>query len=162
MLQRNIEEHVELTLASLPTAFSQLAFLASVRDTCTGRYLHEGWYGIASPEEVHGLLQRTHRRTFHSVLGLRLPEMCGELKSYLRSVSQASAAHGTARVWLELESYREMIPQGCSFLDRDLFVSQMRAALRVLALAPELPLPREQCALQSPQLVRQFQRHRDN
>jgi hypothetical protein len=162
MLRQTIDRHLELTLERLPTAFSRLAFLSSVRDPSTGRYLHEGWFSLASPEEIHEVMRKTHLRIFGEVLSRSLNETCSELGEYLRSITEEGSRTRTVRVWLELESYREMIPVGSSFLERELFFSQIRAALRLLALAPEIPSPAEQSAWQSQQLDPQSQRHRDN
>jgi hypothetical protein len=162
MALQRLEEHLERALQYLPAAFSQLAFLASVRDTYTGRYLHEGWYSIASQEEVHHLLRHTHQQVFEQVLDLPLAELCRELSEYFRSAAEAGTEEEAARVWLELESYREMIPQGCSPLDRGLFLSQVGAALGMLVIAREPPLPGEQSAWPHPRPDPRLLRHRDN
>lgn len=160
MLPKKLEEHLRLTLSNLPTPFSQLAFLASVRDPYTGRYLHEGWYSLASPEEVHQVLRRVHEDTFESVIELRLVEMSSELRRYFDAVCQPE--NPTARLWLDLEPYREMIPQGCSQLERSLFLSQVKAALTILLIAPRWPLLREQDAWQSQPPAPRFRPHLDN
>lgn len=162
MLRQTIDQHLEQILERLPTAFSRLAFLASVRDTSSGRYLHEGWFSLASPEEIHEVMRKTHVGIFGEVLSRSLDETCGELGEYLRSIAEDGGRTRTARVWLDLESYREMIPQGCSFLERELFFSQVRAALRLLTLAPDRPPRRERFAWRSRRLDLRFPRHRDN
>jgi hypothetical protein len=43
----------------------------------------------------------------------------------------------TSRLWLEVEPFRDLIPQGYSPAFRELFVSNVRTALEVLCLAPE-------------------------
>ncbi len=162
MVRKTIGAHLEQILTSLPTAFSRLAFLTSVRDPATGRYLHEGWYSLASPEEVHEVMRQTHLQIFAEVLTYSLSKICRELGAYLEGISEAGRRGKTVRVWLELESFREMIPQGCSDIEREFFFAQVRAALKVLELAPDrIPLP-VPSAWQSPQLARQYQRHRDN
>jgi len=162
MSLQKVEQHLEQALEYLSAALAQLAFLSSVRDTNTGRYLHEGWYYCASPEEVHRVLQRAHREAFDRVLDLSLAELCQELVGYFRTESRGGAEQPAARVWQELEPYREMIPQGCSALDRELFLSQLRSALEVLVIPPEsLPLE-EQGASPHPQLDPQSQRRWGN
>ena len=152
MPMRKVEQHLEQALEYLSAALAQLAFLSSVRDTNTGRYLHEGWYSCASPEEVHGLLQRAHREVFDRVLDLPLAEVRQQFLGHFRTESPSGAEQAAARVWLELESYREMIPQGCSPLDRELFLSQMRSALEVLVIPPESLPMEERGASPPPQL----------
>jgi len=162
MTLRKLEQHLERALEYLPAAFSQLAFLSSVRDSYTGRYLHEGWCSIASREEVHRVLQQTHQGVFDRVLGLPLVEVRRELSEYFRSASEAGPEEAAAQVWLELESHRDMIPQGCSPLDRDLFLSQVRTALEMLVSARESPPPEEQSASKHPPLDPQPQHRWDD
>lgn len=160
MIPKKLEEHLDLTLNCLPTSFSQLAFLSSVRDPYNGRYLHEGWVSLASPDEVHEVLRRLHQEVFELALRLPLLALCGELKRYLESLSESREE--TARLWMELESYREMTPQGVSAVAREFFFSQMRAALAVVITAPEWSRIPVQISSQHPPLVPQFQRHLDN
>ena len=156
----NLEEQLELTLDALPTAFSKLAFLTSLRDPYTGKYLHEGWLLCASRDEVHKILQDTHQRVFEVVLSLTVPLLCGELKSYLESLSESRER--TVHLWLELESYREMIPEGVCAEARELFVSQMRLALSVLVSAPDWPQIRVLSASKWLPLVPQSRRRVEN
>ncbi len=137
MLLQALENELALTLNSLPTTFSKLSFLTTVRDPYTGRYLHEGWLVCSSEHEIHQLLRKTHEEIFELVLNLTMPLLCGELKRYLDSFSEARER--TVRLWLELESYREMIPEGVCAEARELFVSQMRTSLNVLLTAPNWP-----------------------
>lgn len=160
MIPKKLEEHLDLTLNCLPTSFSQLAFFASVRDPYNGRYLHEGWLSLASPDEVHEVLRRLHQEVFELVLRLPVSLLSGELKRYLESLSESQEE--TVRLWQELESYREMTPQGVSAVARELFVSQMKAALGVLLNAPDWPRTPARSSSQHQPLVPQFQRHLDN
>jgi hypothetical protein len=135
MNPRSLPRELELSLDRLPTAFSKLAFLTVVRDPYTGRYLHEGWASMESSEEIHRLLRSTHHEVFEFVCSMPMPQLCGELHNYLRSLS--APWEGTVRLWNELESYREMIPQGICLEEREFFTSQMHVALDVLATAPD-------------------------
>jgi hypothetical protein len=162
MSLQKVEEHLEQALEYLSAALAQLAFLSSVRDNCTGRYLHEGWYHCASPEEVHRVLQGAHREVFGRVLDLPLAELCQELTRYFCAESGGGTEQAAAQVWLELEPYREMIPQGCSPLDRELFLSQLRSALGVLVTRRESPPLGEQGASPHPPLDPRSQHRWDN
>jgi hypothetical protein len=135
MSPRSLPRELESSLDHLPTAFSKLAFLTAVRDPYTGRYLHEGWVSMGSAEEIHRLLWDTHQELFEFVCSMPIPRLCGELHNYLRSLCKP--LEELVRVWNELESYREMIPQGVCFEGREFFTSQMRVALEILAKAPD-------------------------
>ena len=135
MNPRSLPKQLELSLEHLPTAFSKLVFLTAVRDPYTGRYLHEGWTSVGSLEEIHSLLRGSHHEVFEFVCSMPIPRLCGELDDYLRSLS--TPWDETIRVWNELETYRQMIPEGICLEEREFFTSQMHVALDVLATAPD-------------------------
>jgi hypothetical protein len=135
MNSRSLSEQLELTLDRLPMAWARLAFLTAVRDPYTGKYLHEGWVSMDSPQEIHRILRNAHHEVFEFICSMPIAQFCAEVDGYLRSLS--SSWEETLRVWRELESYREMIPQGICVEEREFFVSQMQVALDVLATAPD-------------------------
>ncbi len=157
-LPRALSHYVGNALASLSTPLAQLVFLAALRDPYTGRYLHEGWESVASPEEVHRALVDTHQDVFDSMGRLALATLCDELQLHFQSLLQPG--HGVAKLWLEVEPFREMIPEGCTRLEREFFISQMKAALQILARAPHCTPEPGAWPPQPP--GRRFQRHWEN
>ncbi len=155
-------EDLSSTLAWLPGVFSRLAYFAAIRDSYTGRYLHQIWRTEASEQDVHDLLQALHLETFDLVGELPLPNLCRELKDYLASLTEPNSPEQTGAIWLELEPYRDMIPQACSALDRQLFQSKIHTALEILIKAPDSRFLAEPTASQSPPPAPRSQRHRDN
>ena len=149
---RSIKHYLAQAVHSSETPLSALIFLGSLRDAYSGRYLHEGWGAMASPEEIHRVLRETHQSIFHSVLRLSLTELSKQLRMHFRTVGQPERE--TCGWWLEVEPFRDLIPQGCSETLRELFVSKVRTALQVLchaadwselaapAALPERPLDR--------------------
>jgi len=133
-----LSRHIGRALSSLPTTLAKLIYLASLRDSYAGTYLHEGWITMAAPMELDHTLCQLHLKTFNELCDLRLDELCRELRTHLDPIG--SPIRDVAGVWLELEPYREMIPRGCSRLQRSLFISQIGAALRVLVCSPDLAL----------------------
>jgi hypothetical protein len=160
MLLNSVEDQLELTFTHLPTCFSRLAFLASVRDSYTGRYLHEGWAMQSSAEQVHEILQRTHKDVFNQVLKMPLVKFGGELKGYLESL--ANTRQRTITLWLELETYRDMIPEGVSPVSKAFFLSQIKMALKVLLTIPEWSVIQAQHASLHPLLVLPPPHHLEN
>ena len=136
---------IEKSLSCLPNALGRLIFLTSLRDSYTGRYLHEGWVTVASPEEVNQKLRHIHREVFDLVIRLPLLSFCKELREHFKTVG--GIEENSAKLWLEIEPYREMIPEGCLRAERDFFISQIKAALRVLVHAPDWEILREPGAL---------------
>ncbi len=132
--EQPISRYLQNVLEALPSAFAQLVFLSSLRDPYTGRYLHEGWASISTPEEVNRALRETHRSVFEAVVSLSLMDLSRELRKHFSSLGQVEIR--VANLWLETEPYYEMIPEGCSLLARRFFISQFRSALEVLIQAP--------------------------
>src|SRR5260370_27833066 len=109
MILKNVEHQLELTFRYLPTCFSRLAFLASVRDSYTGRYLHEGWAMQSSAEQVHDILRRTHKDVFNLVLKMPLVTFCGELRGFLESL--ANTDHLIIYLLLAIASFLDIVPE---------------------------------------------------
>jgi hypothetical protein len=131
----HLKRYIAQTVQSAESGFERLVFLGSLRDAYTGQYLHQGWPQIGAADEIHGLLRKFHQAVFEAVLHLPLAELAKELRLHFHSLSYPERQ--TAFLWLEIEPFRDLIPQGCSTLLRELFVSQIRTALEVLRHAPE-------------------------
>jgi hypothetical protein len=159
MVNKTVDQHLEATLDHLPSAFAKLAFLAAVRDPYTGKYLHEGWTSSGSPEAIHETLRRAHLEVFEFVCSMPIPQLCADLNSYLCGLSVPFEQ--TVRVWREVESYRDMMPQGICAEEREFFVHQLQMALRVLLTAPDWA-QREVTSWRFLQPDQQFRRHLEN
>jgi hypothetical protein len=134
LLENSLSRYVHKALDSLPSPFAQLVFLASLRDPYTGRYLHEGWATVSSPDEVNLALRTTHQSIFESVVDLPMLALCKELRRHFESLGEAELRAAT--LWLETEPYHELIPEKCPLIPRKFFISQLRLALEVLVRAP--------------------------
>lgn len=141
---RGIENYLCNALAYMPGSFARLVFLTSLRDPYTGHYIHEGWSSCASPAEVHKLLHEAHRIAFESVLEMPLSGVARELRKHFESLGKVEPP--VASLWLELEPYREMIPQGSPAICRRLFISQLRLGLEILVHDPAWPCLQEPVA----------------
>ena len=130
-----LKHYIARAIRYAHTPFEALIFFGSLRDGYSGRYLHEGWIQVGSPEEIHAELRKTHEWLFHSILRVPLPDLGKQLRIHFQSVNQPERE--TSAWWLEFEPFRDLIPQGCSAVLRELFISQVRTALEVLYHAPE-------------------------
>jgi len=144
-----LDRYLQRALDSLDGPFAKLAFLASLRDPYTGRYLHEGWSAVLPAELVHDALRDTHRSVFHKAVDLGLPDLCNELRAHFRLLGEEETR--VAKLWLETEPYYELVPEGCPQLPRKFFITQIRAALAVLVRAPNWRFLREPVASPPPQ-----------
>ena len=131
---RSFKRYIAQAVHSAGTPFAALVFLGSLRDAYSGRYLHEGWGQMASAEEIHSTLRETHQSLFNSVLRLSLTSLSTQLRIHFEALNQPERE--TSVWWLELEPFRDLIPQGCSVVLRELFISKVKTALDVLCQAP--------------------------
>ncbi len=131
---RSLKHHIAQAVHSADTPFAAVVFLGSLRDAYSGRYLHEGWGQMASAEEIHSVLREAHQSLFNSVLRLSLIDLSRQLRIHFQSLNQPERE--TSVLWLEVEPFRDLIPQGCSVVFRELFISKVKTALEVLCHAP--------------------------
>ncbi len=131
----SLRRYVARALNSADSLFARLIFVGSLRDAYSGRYLHEGWSGMSSVDEVHAILCDAHQSAFLAVLRLPLLDLSRELRRHFQSLNQPE--NETALLWLEIEPFRDLVPQGYLPEWRELFVSQIRIALKVLQRAPD-------------------------
>ena len=135
LLEDPVSRYLQHAMSMLPTPFARLVFLTSMRDHYTGHYLHEGWAGVSSSEEVNVALAQMHRQVFEAVATLPLLDLCREIRKHFQSLGETESR--ATNFWLETEPYYEMIPAGYPQLARKLFISHSRLALEVLVRAPQ-------------------------
>jgi hypothetical protein len=131
----SLERYIAQAIRSVGTDFDRLVFFGSLRDAYTGHYVHEGWARVASPEEIHQVLRGVHQLSFESVLLLSLTDLGKQLRFHFRSANQPE--RDTSLLWLEAEPFRSLVPQDCSRVLRELFISQVKTALDVLCQTPD-------------------------
>jgi hypothetical protein len=137
--QRVIEDFASRTLAAIPCEFGRLVHISTLRDLASGQYRHEGLAIIYSETAVHHALAYCHEQLFCRILEMPLERQEQDLARCLAGME--GPTNETAARWLELESYRLLIPLGISDYLRDLFCSNMRALLGLLAAQRVNPEP---------------------
>jgi len=143
-----ISRYLSRVVDSLPSPFAQLAFLASLRDSYTGHYFQEGWATVCSTGELNVTLRDMHNTVFASVARLSPVELSQELRTHFRSIGEVERS--VATLWLDTEPYCDMIPEGCSSLSRQYFISQVRLALKLLLHAPSWEFRCTPCGFSPP------------
>jgi hypothetical protein len=132
---QKLRRYIAEAIYASQSMFDRLVFLGSLRNSYDGRYGHEGWSGVAVDSEIHSAVSDFHRSVFRFLLRLSVIELSKELRLHFRSNS--CPENHAARIWLEIEPFRELIPQGCSPAMRELFISQIRTALELLLRSPD-------------------------
>lgn len=145
--EERLARQIDRSLAGLPGELARVVYLASLRDSYTGRYIHEGLATLGDEDAVHTALLERHLAAFTNVSGLSVDSLCEQLLEHFASLTPVPLE--TVKVWLELEPFREVFPVGASELQREFFLSQMRAALSVLATL-KLGVPQESGASPPP------------
>ena len=133
-LQQNrkvIQDFTLRTLAPIPGLFARLTYMASLRDLSSGRYAHEGLLAVYPHEAVQQSLEQCHEEIFERLLESSLEEQEKDLQSHLEGMEQGlcvAVAH-----WHKLEAYRNLIPAEAPDYLKELFCSNTRALLEILA-----------------------------
>ena len=129
--RRIIHDFTLSTLAPIPTAFGRLAYLASHRDLSTNVYEHASLAAYYPLDAVRQALEQCHEELFERILETPLTLQEEDLRQHL------SSTHGGLRIavlnWLKLEAYRTLLPAEAPDYLKELFCSNVRAILQILA-----------------------------
>jgi len=129
--RRVIQDFTVRTLAAIPGAFARLTYMASLRDLSSGRYAHDGLLSVYQPESVQQALEQCHEEIFERLLESSLEEQANDLRVHLEGMEQGlcvAVAH-----WRKLEAYRSLMPADVPDYLKELFCSNTRALLEILA-----------------------------
>lgn len=144
---RALEKLKQRIRSSIPLVFARLVYLASLRDYNTNRYAHAGWEFELTEEGADEALRGFHEEEFRQLVHLPIAELARELQAYFESLPEPP--RGVLSVWNELESFRALLPSGCHPVERQFFLSSVRAALGVLG-GRGVPFPLPQSASPPP------------
>lgn len=129
--RRIVEDFTERTLAFIPSEYSRLLYLASLRNLATGSYSHAGLEAIYSREAVQEALTATHKSILQRILQLPLEQQLRDLRRCLETRGGGEMGAATSR-WSDVEFYRSMLPLGVSDVTKELFCSNLAAVLYVV------------------------------
>jgi hypothetical protein len=133
-LQQNrkvIQDFTLRTLAAIPGEFARLTYMASLRDLSSGRYAHEGLLAVYQPESVQQALEQCHEEIFERLLESSLEDQEKDLRNHLEGMEQGLCV--AVEHWHKLQAYRNLVPVDAPDYLKELFCSNMRALLEVLA-----------------------------
>ncbi len=129
--RRVVEDFTSRTLASIPSDYGRLLYVALLRDLASGRYIHEGLAASYPEEAVQQALTHCHEELFARILETPLERQEWDLRACLGAL-EGNFWEIVSR-WQELEFYRVLLPTGAPAYLQDLFCSNLRALLDLLA-----------------------------
>jgi hypothetical protein len=128
--RRIIHDFTMTTLASIPSVFSRLAYMASVRDISSGRYEHAGLAALYPDEAIQQSLQLCHEQIFEKLLEMSLEVQESDLRECLGHMPEGRCE--TVAHWRRMEAYRVLMPERAPAYLKELFCSNLRALLEIL------------------------------
>ncbi len=126
------------TLEQMPSVFSRLIYLASLRDHNTGEYHHYGLESRYGAPAVDAGLRECHEEAFEALNALSLKAQTEDLITFFNS-QQVDRAR-LVEAWEKLRSYQILPPENCHHLVRELFEANMEIVLRILRETELWPL----------------------
>lgn len=130
--QRIVEEFTSRWLADVSCDFGRLVRMSTLRDISSGRYHHALLGQIYSDAAVHQALLYCHEELFERVLEAPLQQQEWDLRLFFAGLDVVPAE--AAGRWLEVEYFRQLVPLGSPAYLRDLFLSNMRVILALVAV----------------------------
>jgi hypothetical protein len=109
------------TLSRISTHFGRLVFVASLRDSLSGRYSHPPLSQIVGGEVADRTLCHSHYEIFSQWLGFTLVEQKADLDEYL---AESNAP-------LFLSHYREVAPATAHQVERQLYLTDLETLLEL-------------------------------
>jgi hypothetical protein len=115
-------------LEQLDGAFCRLAYLANLRDSATGTYVHDRLAAVYSPGHIDQVVARCHEEVFERLLEMPLASQGNDLRKYLNTLpgsfdANAGGCADMAAKW---------IPAGAPSYLRELFCSNLNALGQIL------------------------------
>jgi hypothetical protein len=118
------------TLSQIPTVLGRLFYLSSLRNNITGRYEHHGLSLHFGPREASLALRKSHREAFAEWLSYNVERQHADLQLFLSE--QPEDKRTILKAWEKLEPYRNILPSAVKDVERKLFLSELKAILRLL------------------------------
>jgi hypothetical protein len=137
--RRVIEDLTTRTLREISSEHGRLCYLASLREDPGGGYRHDGLSALYPEAAVQAGAAFCHAEIFGRVLEMPLEQQEWDLRNCLSEFEgtfRKAVAH-----WMEKEPFRFLVPDGQPAYLRELYLSNVRTLLAMLAedLAIEQP-----------------------
>lgn len=127
------------TLSQIPTVFGRLVYLASLRNSNSGRYEHHGLALLFGEEESSRALKKSHSEVFAEWLGFNVEQQKADLDLYLSGLPEDRRT--VIETWVKLAPYRNLIPANVRNVERRLYIADLTALMELLRSANAVAEP---------------------
>jgi len=118
------------TLSQIPSVFGRLVYLASLRNSNSGRYEHHGLALVFGEDDANKALKKSHLRVFHEWLTFNLEQQKADLDLYLSSLYEDERTVLTT--WLDVAPYRNLVPASLRPVEKRLYLADLKALLELM------------------------------
>jgi hypothetical protein len=129
--QRIIEAYASRWLSGIPSDAGRLFHVCMLLNVSTGRYRHPALEEDYSEASIHEALRYCHQELFQRFLEYTLQEQEWELRKFFAGMPDTPAE--IAARWREAEYSSLLVPLGTPAYLRELFVSNLRVVLTLIA-----------------------------
>jgi hypothetical protein len=124
-----VSDFVDLALATIPSTFGKLTFLAGLRDESTGCYT-DPLAALLYGNQLDAVLEQRHRQFFLAWLGLDLATQTTQVAQYLAVDDEDK--NRLVEQWIKERRYEKLAPPAAREVERKLFVSDLITILLLL------------------------------
>lgn len=129
--QKALDDLWRRTLSQISTVYGRLVYLASLRNSNSGRYEHYGLALSTSSAEANRVLRRSHEMAFQEWVSFRLEEKKADLDLYISGLEQTDKTE-LVEAWLRLTPYKNLVPASIQGAERLVHISDFEALLGLL------------------------------
>ena len=115
-------ESLRRILATIPTLFGQLVYLASLHDSTTGHYSHPHLSLFMANGDLSRTVSRSHHRVFSQWLAFSLADQKSDLGEYLLSSDGPRYA----------SYYHSLVPVAAGDVERMLYLTDLETLMELL------------------------------
>lgn len=128
--QRPAEDLWRRTLAQIPSSYGRLVYLASLRNSNTGRYEHHGLILLFGDDAADQALRDSHGVVFREWLEMSLEQQSADLALYFSSLPASRKT--LTQNWLRLRPFVTIPPVWANPAEHALFQSNLETLLNLL------------------------------